>query len=42
VEEGEDRIILFDYSSNGEFSPQCHIYMASLHEHSDDDEPGRE
>jgi hypothetical protein len=42
AEEGDGRIVLVDYSSSGEFSPQCHVYMASLHEHGDDDEPGRE
>jgi hypothetical protein len=42
VEEGEGRIVLVNYSSNGVFPPQRHIYMASLHEHDDDDEPGRE
>jgi hypothetical protein len=42
VEEGEGRTILVDYSSNGELSPQRHVYMASLHEHGNDDEPGRE
>jgi hypothetical protein len=41
IEEGEGRIVLIDYSSSGEFSLQHLIYLASLHEHDDDDEPGR-
>jgi hypothetical protein len=40
--EGEGKTVLVDYSSSREFSTQCHVYMASLHEHDDDDEPGRE
>jgi hypothetical protein len=42
IEEEEGGTILVDYSSSGEFCPQHHIYMASLHEREDDDEPGRE
>jgi hypothetical protein len=42
IEEGVGRTALIDYSSDGEFSPQHHVYMASLHEHDDDDELGRE
>jgi hypothetical protein len=42
TEEGEGRTVLVDYSSSGEFLLQCHVYMASLHEHGDDDEPGSE
>jgi hypothetical protein len=42
AEEGEGRTVLVDYSSSREFSPQRHIYMASLHEHGVDDEPERE
>jgi hypothetical protein len=41
IEEGEGRTILVDYNSSGEFLPQCHVYMASLLEHGEDDEPGR-
>jgi hypothetical protein len=42
AKEGEGRTILIDYNSSGEISPQCHIYMASLHEHGDEDKPERE
>jgi hypothetical protein len=42
AKEGEGRIVLIDYSSSGEFSPQRHVYMASIHDHADDDELGRE
>jgi hypothetical protein len=42
AEEEEGRTVLVDYSSSGEFSPQRHVYMASLHEHGDDNEPVRE
>jgi hypothetical protein len=42
VEEREGEIVLVDHSSIGEFSPERHVYMASIHEHGDDDEPGRE
>jgi hypothetical protein len=42
TEEGEGRTVLIDYSSSGEFSPQHQVYTASLHEHGNDDELGRE
>jgi hypothetical protein len=42
AEEGEGRTILVEYNSSDEFSPQHHVYMDSLHEHGNDDEPGRE
>jgi hypothetical protein len=42
IEEEEGRTVFVDYSSSGEFSSQRHVYMASLREHDDDDEPGRE
>jgi hypothetical protein len=41
IEEGEGRTVLIDYSSSGELSLQRHVYLASLHEHDDDDELGR-
>jgi hypothetical protein len=40
IEEEEGRTVLIDYSSSGEFSLHRHVYMASLREHDDDDEPG--
>jgi hypothetical protein len=42
IEEGEDKTKLFEYSSSSEFSPDLHIFMASLRDHNDNDEPGRE
>jgi hypothetical protein len=42
MEEGEGRTVLIDYSPSREFSPQHHVYMASLHKHDNDDKPGRE
>lgn len=33
---------LVEYSSSGENSPARHVFMASFHEHGDNDEPGRE
>jgi hypothetical protein len=42
IEEGEGRTVLISYSSSREFSLQRHVYMASLHEHDNNDEPRRE
>jgi hypothetical protein len=42
IEEGEGKTVLIYYNSSGEFSLQHHIYMAFLHEHGDNVEPGRE
>jgi hypothetical protein len=42
AEEGEDKTKLVEYSSSGEFSSDRHVFMASLHDHDDNDEPGRE
>jgi hypothetical protein len=42
TEEGEDKTKLVEYSSSGEFSLDRHVFMASLRDHDDDDEPGTE
>jgi hypothetical protein len=42
AEEGEGEIVPVDYSSSSELSPEHHVYMASIREHGDNDEPGRE
>jgi hypothetical protein len=40
--EGKDRTKLVEYFSSGEFSQDCHVFMASLRDHDDDDKLGRE
>jgi hypothetical protein len=42
IEEGENKTKLVEYSSSGESSLDCHIFMASIRDHGDDDERGRE
>jgi hypothetical protein len=42
IEEGENKTKLVEYSSNSESSSDCHVFMASIRDHGDNDEPGRE